>query len=224
MKLLEMQQFSNQNKEQINEIINERDELLKKNKELSDGLMQFENKIKEANLIFLNKTEFYNKSLDAYKNKIFDYKKKISILKRKVNELYLIIEKMKLNKNVEFNTNNNINNINKTLHKNLSSTPGPYHRNRGGITPFSKNSFRDKGDISLYNMNTKNNISVYEDKNIDNISTFAMQNNLFKGNKNDKINGQINYGNKEDKLDYEQKNYLEKYKSFLSDLDYQLNH
>ena len=80
LKLLEIQQFSDENKEQFDQLLKERDELLKKNQELSNGLIQFDNKVKEANLIFINKTEFYNKSLDAYKNKITDYKSKISIL------------------------------------------------------------------------------------------------------------------------------------------------
>ena len=56
IKLLEMQQFSDENKEQLYQLMNERDELIKKNQELSNGLLQFENKIKEANLIFINKT------------------------------------------------------------------------------------------------------------------------------------------------------------------------
>ena len=220
LKLLEIQQFSDENKEQFDQLLNERDELLKKNQELSNGLMQFDNKVKEANLIFINKTEFYNKSLDNYKNKIVDYKNKISILKKKINELYLVIEKMKLGGNTNFKINKNLTNF---YHKNLASTPGPFHRSVRGITPFSRRYFKEKDEISLYNMNKINNISFYDDNNINNISNAAVFQGIHNGKKIDNNNGKSNNGENEYKLDYSQKQYLENYKSFLSGLEYQLN-
>ena len=218
LKLLEMQQFSDENKDEFEQIVSERDELLKKNQELSSGLINFGDKVKEANLIFINKTQFYNKSLDAYKNKIKDYKNKIAILKRKINELYLIIEKMKLN-----NHNLRINPVLNNFHKNLVSTPGVYRHNRGEITPFTKRFFRDKDNISLYNMNKKSNISVLDNEvNINNLSHSI---NGIKNTSNiiDNGNGHSNLGDTEDKLEYDQKQYLEHFKSFLSKLDNQFS-
>jgi len=218
LKLLEMQQFSDENKDELDQIVSERDELLKKNQELSSGLINFGDKVKEANLIFINKTQFYNKSLDAYKNKIKDYKNKITILKRKVNELYLVIEKMKLN-----NHNFRLNPVFNNFHKNLVSTPGVYRHNRGEMTPFTKRFFRDKDNISLYNMNKKSNISVLDNEiNINNLSHSI---NGIKNTSNflDNGNGQSNLGDTEDKLEYDQKQYLEHFKSFLSKLDNQFS-
>ena len=221
LKLLEIQQFSDENKEQFDQLLKERDELLKKNQELSNGLIQFDNKVKEANLIFINKTEFYNKSLDAYKNKITDYKSKISILKKKINELYLVIEKMKLKSNHHnFEINKNLNNF---YHKNLTSTPGPFNRSVRGTTPFSRRYFKEKDDISLYNVNKINNISLFDDNNIHNTTNVGALQGIYNGKKIDINNGQNNNGDNEYKLDYSQKQYLENYKSFLSGLDYQLN-
>ena len=218
LKLLEMQQFSDENKDELDQILSERDELLQKNQELSSGLLNFGDKVKEANLIFINKTQFYNKSLEAYKNKIKDYKNKITILKRKVNELYLIIEKMKLN-----NYNLKLNPVFNNYHKNLVSTPGEFRHNRGEMTPFSKRFFRDKDNISLYNMNKKSNISV-----LDNEVNFNNLSHSINGIKNtsnfiDNGNGQNNLCDTEDKLEYDQKQYLEHFKSFLSKLDNQFN-
>jgi len=218
LKLLEMQQFSEENKDELDQIVSERDELLKKNQELSSGLLNFGDKVKEANLIFINKTQFYNKSLDAYKNKIKDYKNKITILKRKVNELYLIIEKMKLN-----NHNLGYNPLVNTFHKNLVSTPGAYRHSRGEMTPFTKRFFRDKDNISLYNMNKKSNISVLDnDVNINNLS-YSINGIKNASNFIDNGNGQSNIGDAEDKLEYDQKQYLEHFKSFLSKLDNQFS-
>ena len=221
LKLLEIQQFSDENKEQFNQLVSERDELLKKNQELSNGLLKFDDKVKEANLIFINKTEFFNQSLNAYKNKIKDYKSKIGILKKKINELYLVIEKMKINNN-NLGYNEELN----RFHKDFESTPGVYRLRKRGMTPISKKLFRDKDNISLYNMNKRNNLSV-----LDNEFNFNNLNNSI-GNYNEKNtnnfieNGYgkiINLANNEDKIEYDQKQYLENYKSFLSGLDSHLN-
>ena len=218
LKLMEIQQFSDENKEQFNQLINERDELLKKNQELSNGLLQFDDKVKEANLIFINKTEFYNKSINIYKNKIKDYKNKISILKKKVNELYIIIEKMKLNGNI-FQFNNNLN----SAYKNNFTTCRPFHHARGARTPYARRYFKEKDDISLYNINKKNNISVFDDNDINNLNNISGFQGILNGKKMDNENGQNNFEEKDDKLDYDQRKYLENYKSFLSGLDYQMN-
>ena len=182
-------------------------------------MLNFDNKVKEANLIFINKTEFYNQSINAYKQKIKDYKNKISILKKKVNELYLIIEKMKLNNGsgLEFNHN-----LNKRFNNYFSSTPGPYRHARGANNSFSRRYFREKDDISLYNANKKNNISFLDDNHFQNTSLITPFSSNFKNNKinNDNDNGQNIIGDNNDKLDYDQRKYLENYKSFLSGLDY----
>ena len=193
---------------------------------MSNGLLQFDNKVKEANLIFINKTEFYNQSLNVYKNKIKDYKNKISILKKKINELYLVIEKIKLNGNYDFNKDiNNISNINNRFNRHLVSTPGPYRHARGAKTPFSKSYFRDKDELSLYNYNKKNNISIFDEKafnSANNINITSFQDN-YKEKKINMDNGLSNFEDNDNKLDYDQRKYLENYKSFLSGLDYQVN-
>ena len=219
LKLLEIQKDTDENKEQFNQVIKERDDLIKKNQELSNGLLQVENKIKEANLIFINKTEFYNKNLKVYKNKINDYKNKIIILKKKINQLYLVIEKMKINNpNFEFNHK-----INKQFHKNTIPTPGTFNRNRR-MTSFSKRYFRDNDDLSLFNINNKrNNISFFDDKNYDNISNFGISKDIYNGNIYDVDKGKKNYDILDNKLNDNQKLYLENYKTFLSGLDFQFN-
>ena len=217
LKLLEIQQFSDENKEQFEQLVNERDELLKKNQELSNGLLQFDDKVKEANNIFINKTEFYNQSLYLYKNKINDYKKKINILKKKINELYLFIEKLKLNDyNVQKNSNI------KSAYNTKYFIQGTFHRSRGARTPFIGRHFRAKDDISLYNFNKRNNISIFDENDINNSSQIGAE--VIQGNFNEKKldngKGEYNSGEKDDKLEYAQRKYLENYKSFLSSLDY----
>ena len=135
--------------------------------------------MKEANLIFINKTEFYNRSLNAYKDKINDYKNKISILKKKINELHLIIEKLKLHRNsFGYNTLGN------AFHNNMVSTPGPYRRGRRGLTPFSKRLSRDNDNsllnIKNFTLNKKSENLVLDEFNNNNSKNLDALNDIYR--------------------------------------------
>ena len=204
LKCIEIQQISAENETQISQLINEKNELIKNNEKLSNGLLQFDNKVKEANMIFINKTDFYNKSISLFKNKIKEYKNKISLLKNKINELNLIIEK---NKNTIINNQHRLNKSN-IYQRNLISTPGSFLIPRRRMTPFIQKFFDEKSeyyDIQNNNMN-KTNLDILESNNM----------NYFK---NSHLNQRNDFENTEEN---NQKRYLEHYKSFLSGLDTKL--
>ena len=134
---------------------------------------------------------------------------------------------MKINRNsLRYNTLGN------AFHNNMVSTPGPHRHGQRGITPSTKK-FSIENDVSLFNItniNKKSDNSIFDDFNNNNISNNIEDvfNGIYKGKKNSNLNnfdnGQTtNFGITEDKLDYDQKQYLEKYKSFLSGLDNQLS-
>ena len=204
LKCIEIQQISAENETQISQLINEKNELIKNNEKLSNGLLQFDNKVKEANMIFINKTDFYNKSISLFKNKIKEYKNKISLLKNKINELNLTIEK---NKNKIINNQHRLNKSN-IYQRNLISTPGSFLIPRRRMTPFIQKFFDEKSeyyDIQNNNMN-KTNLDILESNNM----------NYF--NKSH-LNQRNDFENTEEN---NQKRYLEHYKSFLSGLDTKL--
>ena len=204
LKCIEMQQLSAENETRLSQLINEKNELIKNNEKLSNGLLQFDNKVKEANMIFINKTEFYNKSINIFKNKINEYKNKIALLKNKINELNSIIEK---NKNKVINNQHKLNRPN-IYQKDIISTPGSFLIPRRKMTPFTQKFFDEKSEyfeIRNNNMN-KTNLDILES----NSMNYFNKNNL----------------NKKNESEYEeennQKRYLEHYKSFLSGLDTKL--
>jgi chromosome segregation ATPase len=204
-KLLELKQSSNENinqtQEQVEQLIIERDELLRKNENLTRGLMQFNDKVKEVNIIYNNKTENYNKNILAFKEKLKEYKLKVNALKKKNDELNMIIKKYKINSNNDIYSNNFYNydeycltnrydNYNKYLERRVES---PYIGNRKNVFPYTDN-----------RNNMKNNNMTF---------TYERNENNFN----------INPDYMEDQLDLSQKKYLENYKSFLSGLDDQLS-
>ena len=204
LKCIEIQQLSAENETRLSQLINEKNELIKNNEKLSNGLLQFDNKVKEANMIFINKTEFYNKSINIFKNKINEYKNKIALLKNKINELNSIIEK---NKNKVINNQHKLNRPN-IYQKDIISTPGSFLIPRRKMTPFTQKFFDEKSEyfeIRNNNMN-KTNLDILES----NSMNYFNKNNL----------------NKKNESEYEeennQKRYLEHYKSFLSGLDTKL--
>ena len=110
-KISELKQSSNENinqtQEQVEQLIIERDELLRKNENLTKGVIQFNDKIKEVNLIYNNKKENFNKIISIYKEKIKYYKNKIEFLKKKNDDLKLIIKKINSKKDIyDVNTYN----------------------------------------------------------------------------------------------------------------------
>ena len=168
LKCIEIQQLSAENETRLSQLINEKNELIKNNEKLSNGLLQFDNKVKEANMIFINKTEFYNKSINIFKNKINEYKNKIALLKNKINELNSIIEK---NKNKVINNQHKLNRPN-IYQKDIISNPGSFLIPRRKMTPFTQKFFDEKSEyfeIRNNNMNktnlNKKNESEYEEEN-----------------------------------------------------------
>ena len=109
-KLIEMKQSSdeniNQTQEQVEQLIIERDELLRKNENLTRGLMQFNDKVKQVHLLYNQKTDTYHKNTIAFRTKIKQYEAKIKQLQKQIDEL---------------NSNNNINNFGEDIIKNKSN-------------------------------------------------------------------------------------------------------
>ena len=226
LKLVEMQQIDKENETKINQLINEKNELLKSNEKLSKGLLQFDNKVKEANLIFINKTEFYDKTMSIYKNKIKEYKNKIIILKKKINELNVSLEKNKIINYAQRN-NNNDNNIFKLKStdiypKNILSTPGSFLIPKRKMTPHATKFFDEQNEyINNKSMNmNKTSIDIYENEiNMNNNTNYLNKSQVSQNNEN-----YVNqYGLEEEKIeDNNQKIYLEKYKYYISNLNTQL--
>ena len=207
-KVMEIKQQTNENinqtQEQVEQLIIERDELVRKNEELTNGLLNFDNKVKEANVIFTKKTENYNKNLLACKNKIKDYKNKISLLKRKVDELHLVIKKLKFKENIgnlDYSYNYTVNSGRRKEYLGSSFFNNEqFNRQRNyPMPPYNEN--KD-------NFSTKNFSRDY--LKLNNKYTYEMNEN----------NPEMDYT--ENQLDISQKKYLENYKSFLSELDNQL--
>ena len=220
-----MQQIDKENETKINQLINEKNELLKSNEKLSKGLLQFDNKVKEANLIFINKTEFYDKTMSIYKNKIKEYKNKIIILKKKINELYISLEKNKIN--YAQRNNNNDNNIFKLKStdiypKNILSTPGSFLIPKRKMTPHATKFFDEQNEyINNKSMNmNKTSIDIYENEiNMNNNTNYLNKSQISQNNEN----YANQYGLEEEKIeDNNQKLYLEKYKYYISNLNTQL--
>ena len=226
LKLVEMQQIDKENETKINQLINEKNELLKSNEKLSKGLLQFDNKVKEANLIFINKTEFYDKTMSIYKNKIKEYKNKIIILKNKINELNMSLEKNKIINYAQRN-NNNDNNIFKLKStdiypKNILSTPGSFLIPKRKTTPHATKFFDEQNEyINNKSMNmNKTSIDIYENEiNMNNNTNYLNKSQISQNNEN----YANQYGLEEEKIeDNNQKLYLEKYKYYISNLNTQL--
>ena len=201
-KIKEMRRNSNENinqaQEQVGQLLIERDELERKNEELTKGLLKFDDKVKEANLIFLNKTKSFNKTILAYKNKMKEYKNKICLLKKKIDELHAINKNLKLKENLGNNYD--------YPHKNRLVTARRVYLNNDDIvkkyrefsvSPSAMN--RNKHLQKDYDVNKRNNYKINDVIN----------------NSNQKIHYIDN------RSDYNQKNYIENYKSFLSELDNQ---
>jgi len=206
----------NQSQDQVKQLILERDELLRKNEELTKGLLQFNDKVKEVNAIYNAKTENYNKNIVACKEKMKEYRFKIDMLSKKIKELNMIIKKLRLKNNASFSVNNdNIdfgigisrgNNYSYNLNDNYFSDVNDNNltdRSKG----FSRNKYSSQYTTSPYAQNRRNNVP-YTDSRVNIKNNFDF----------DKFE---NLGCVEEQLDLSQKKYLEKYKSFLNGLDEQ---
>ena len=209
----------NQSQDQVKQLMLERNELLRKNEELTRGLLQFNDKVKEVNAIYNDKTENYNKNIVACKEKMKEYRLKIDMLTKKINNLNMIIKKLRLRNNTSLSVNNdNIsfgNGTGKGKRNNIS-----YNLNDNYLSDINDNNLTDryKGFIrnKCYSEYNASPYIQYRRNNVPNTDSRAnIKNNL----DFDKFE---NLGCVEEQLDLSQKKYLEKYKSFLNGLDEQL--
>ena len=141
-KLLEIKQSSNENinqtQEQVEQLIIERDELLRKNENLTKGLMQFNDKVKEVNLIYNQKLDFFNKSILANNEKMKEYKLKVITLKKKIDELNNVIKKYRINNGETYN--NYYNPEDKCLtnrYGEMNIKNSPFIENKRNVIPFT---------------------------------------------------------------------------------------
>ena len=209
----------NQSQDQVKQLMLERNELLRKNEELTKGLLKFNDKVKEVNAIYNTKTENYNKNIVACKEKMKEYRLKINMLNKKINELNMIIKKLRLRKNDNLSVNND--NIGFGIGKGIGMRNNySYNLNDNYLSDINDNNLTDryKGfsrnkcfseyNTSPYIQNRRNIVPSTDSRvNIKNNLDFDRFENL---------------GCVEEQLDLSQKKYLEKYKSFLNGLDEQL--
>ena len=91
-KLVEIKQNSNeyinQIQEQVEQLIIERDELLRKNENLTRGLNQFNDKVKEVHLLYNKKTQKYQRDILVYKSKIKQYENEIKKIQNNSKVFY----------------------------------------------------------------------------------------------------------------------------------------
>ena len=204
----------NQTQEQVEQLIIERDELLRKNENLTQGLMQFNDKVKEVHLLYNKKTETYQKNVIAFKNKLKQYEAKIKQLQQKNNELNSIINNGNNDDNIE-NENNYLNNRNEQLLNEKNYTYSESNNNinnniNNKYSPYITNS--KKNIIQNYNMPNNNRGRKILNNNLNN---FNINNNL--RNITYEIRESQKY-NDEEQNDLSQKKFLENYKSYLSEL------
>jgi phage host-nuclease inhibitor protein Gam len=201
-KILELKQNSNENinqtQEQIEQLIIERDELLRKNDNLTKGLLKFNDLVKEVDLRYNAKTENYNKNIMAFKEKMKEFATKIKILKKKNMELSMII------KNAGINYTNNLCNMDSISLYNMDN-----------MNSNEKLLIRGLGSPSFLSQKNNNYCGTDSRKNIKhneiNFKTYERESDSVKRNI------------AEDQLDKSQKKYLDDYKKYLSGLDGQLN-
>ena len=219
-KLLEIKQSSdenmNQTQEQVEQLIIERDELLRKNENLTQGLMQFNDKVKEVHLLYNKKTEAYHKNVIAFKSKMKQYETRIKQLVQKNNELKSLINNCNIEDNIE-NENNylNLDNRNEEL---LSGKKYTFSENNN----MNINKINNK--CSPYITNSKKNIIQNNNMPNNNRGRKIFNNNMNNINSNNNLRN-LTYEiresqkyNDEEQNDLLQKNFLENYKTYLSEL------
>ena len=199
----------NQTQEQVEQLIIERDELLRKNENLTRGLMQFNDKVKQVHLLYNQKTDTYHKNTIAFRTKIKQYEAKIQQLQKQLDKF----------NSVNNNSNNNnfegnmINDINDNSNNNF------YNYGKKGYISGSRLNDKNKNN-PRYNMNDKRvlmdnnyNLSnrgkqIYDNNNIINKRNLTYE---LRESQKDKEN--------EEQNDLSQKKYLENFKSYLSNLN-----
>ena len=185
---------ANQIQIQMQKLINEKKELIKENQIHKKRLSSFIEQIKEANNLLNRKTYKYQKDISYMTMKLREYKNKVITLKKKVCELHEVIELIKA-KGYQTASNSLINNNIRNMQP-IPSTPDQINKvnmNNSSNNYFAKTPLIDakNGNIIMNNEARQYGSSVGANKN----------------------------GISNDGLDQIQKNSLENYRKFLSQLD-----
>ena len=100
------QQNNSVSQNQIQKLLNDKNELIKENESHKKRLSNFIEQIKEANNLLNEKTKKYQNDLSAMKMKLNEYKNKVIILKKKVCEQNGIIDTIGNNSLINYNIRN----------------------------------------------------------------------------------------------------------------------
>ena len=139
------------NQPHIDQLQRERDQLLQQNTELTTGINQLNEKVKDTFMMFNEKKNEFKKVIQNYKEKLKEYKTKIVTLKRKIDELHIM--------------NNNNNTSYYIGHKDHSAILDNNRNNK-----ILNKSFRKKNNVNLFtddffdNTYRKKSLDIYKKK------------------------------------------------------------
>ena len=202
--IIDINMLSTKNNKELEQnfqnLINDKNNLIKENTNLKHAIANFSKQMKEANNIFKNKSLQKNIERNNLINKLNEYRQKVIALKKKINELHTYIGKLK---NRKYQTSTNNSNFN----------------NYGNILPIpSSPSLNQK--ISFMNNNQPNNFytksPLIGSKNGNIIMNNA--NRVFGNNIGINISDNKN-GLSNEELENKQKKSIENYRKFLSQLE-----
>jgi hypothetical protein len=202
--IIDINMLSTKNNKELEQnfqnLINDKNNLIKENTNLKHAIANFSKQMKEANNIFKNKSLQKNIERNNFINKLNEYRQKVIALKKKINELHTYIGKLK---NRKYQTSTNNSNFN----------------NYGNILPIpSSPSLNQK--ISFMNNNQPNNFytksPLIGSKNGNIIMNNA--NRVFGNNIGINISDNKN-GLSNEELENKQKKSIENYRKFLSQLE-----
>ena len=160
----------------IEQLLIEREELLRQNRELRNGFELFNVSIKEANDLYNQKFQTFTNISNSYNLKLKEYKNKIVQLKKKVNEL--INENNKFKKQIEMLKDNKQKLIEGKLinKKSLpirSPSSSPIYKRNSSFANYSKNY---NMNYSPMNSNNNNNLLRNSNYNLEGININSLGN------------------------------------------------
>ena len=168
----EIKELENKNEQ----LLIEREELLRQNRELRNGFELFNVSIKEANDLYNQKFQTFTNISNSYNLKLKEYKNKIVQLKKKVNEL--INENNKFQKQIVMLKDNKQKLIEGKLinKKNLpirSPSSSPIYKKNSSFANYSKNY---NMNYSPMNSNNNNNLLRNSNYNLEGININSLGN------------------------------------------------
>ena len=182
-----------ESKNQVEQLLIEREELLKQNRDLRNGFEIFNVNIKEANDLFNQKTQSFSNIINSYNLKLKEYKNKIIQLKKKVNELFN--ENQKYKKQIEILKENKQKLIEgKLINKSLIPKRSPSYPSYKINNSYNSNLNINYTPLSSNNNNLmRNNINLNGMNNINSFGINSINNNInddiyFKNLQNQNLN------------------------------------